>query len=150
MENAIGDRALKRLTQKTMNIIDGSVSRYCAILNSTERLHIIKQANELASVICDIYSDRLGEKGDRKKRYMESQDQSNNKYEQYQMRDYEDMLKGIETCEVFVCSVLTFFVDHINDLKVKDIRVLLSYHFVSEKLKGIPKKVEMVEAVKYF
>ena len=37
--------------------------------------------------------------------------------------------------------------DHINILKVKEIWVLLRYHFGSEKLKGIPKKVELVEAV---
>ena len=39
--------------------------------------------------------------------------------------------------------------DHINNLKVKDLKVLLRYQFGSEKLKGIPKKVELVEAVKY-
>ena len=40
--------------------------------------------------------------------------------------------------------------DHINNLKVKDLRVLLCYHFGSEKLKGRPKKVELVENVRYF
>ena len=40
--------------------------------------------------------------------------------------------------------------DHINNLKVKDIRALLCYHFGSERLKGIPKKVELVEAVNDF
>ena len=37
--------------------------------------------------------------------------------------------------------------DHINNLKVMDIWVLLRYHFGSEMLKGSPKKVERVEAV---
>ena len=37
--------------------------------------------------------------------------------------------------------------DHINELKVKELRVLLRYHFGSESLKGIPNKVELVEAV---
>ena len=46
-----------------------------------------------------------------------------------------------------VRSVLTFGMDHINNLKVKDIRVLLIYYFGSERLKGIPKKEEIVEAV---
>ena len=46
-----------------------------------------------------------------------------------------------------VRSVLTFVVDHINTLKVKELRVLLRYHFGSEILKGTPKKVELVEAV---
>ena len=40
--------------------------------------------------------------------------------------------------------------DHINKLKFKDIRVLLSYHFGSEKLKGSPKKLVLAGAVKYF
>ena len=37
--------------------------------------------------------------------------------------------------------------DHINKLKVKELRVILLCHFGSERLKGIPKKVELVEAV---
>ena len=37
--------------------------------------------------------------------------------------------------------------DHINNLKFKELRVLLCYHFGSERLKGSSKKVELVEAV---
>ena len=40
--------------------------------------------------------------------------------------------------------------DHINNLEVKDLTVLLRYHFGSEKLKGDPKKVELVGAVGFF
>ena len=54
MEGAIGDRALKRLPQRKLNIIDGSISSYWSILNSTKPLHMIKQANVLAYVLCDI------------------------------------------------------------------------------------------------
>ena len=43
------------------------------------------------------------------------------------MRYDGDRLKGIETCEVFVFSVLASGVYHINNIKVKDIRVLLCY-----------------------
>ena len=46
-----------------------------------------------------------------------------------------------------VCSVLTFGIDHINNLKFKELRLLLFYHFGSERLKGGPKKMELVEAV---
>ena len=65
------------------------------------------------------------------------------------MRDDDKKLKGLETCEVLVRSVLVFSMDHINNLKVKDLRVIFCYHFGSEKLKGIPNKVELVEAVIY-
>ena len=56
------DRALKRLPQIRINLIDGSISSYCYILNSPERLDMIKQTNNLASVLGDIESDRLGAK----------------------------------------------------------------------------------------
>ena len=46
-----------------------------------------------------------------------------------------------------VRSVLTFGMDHINTLKFKELRVLLCYHFGPERFKGIPKKVELVQAV---
>ena len=62
MEDAIGDRYFKRLHQQRLNIIDGSISSYFSIFSSPERLHMIKQANMLASVLCDIESSRLGEK----------------------------------------------------------------------------------------
>ena len=65
------------------------------------------------------------------------------------MRDDDERLKGLDNCEVLVRSVLAFGMDHINNLKVKDLRVLLCYDFGSEKFKGSPNKVELVGAVKY-
>ena len=44
-------------------------------------------------------------------------------------------------------SALTFGMYHINKLKVKELKVLLRYHFGSERLMGSPNKVELVEAV---
>ena len=41
------------------------------------------------------------------------------------MRDDEKRLKGLETCGVLVRSVLEFGMDHINNLKVRGLRVLL-------------------------
>ena len=71
MEYDIGDRALKILPEKMMNIIDATTSSYCYILTSPKWLHIIKQAYELSSVLCDIESDHIREKDDRKKRVIE-------------------------------------------------------------------------------
>ena len=58
--------------------------------------------------------------------------------------------KVLETFEVLVCSVLSFVMDHINNLRLKELRGLLRYHFWSKRLKGSPKKVELVEAVTEF
>ena len=68
MEDSTGDTDLKKLLHRRLNIIDGSISSYCSILNSPERLHMIKQANEMTSVLCDIKSDRVGEEDNIKKR----------------------------------------------------------------------------------
>ena len=54
MEDAVGERALKRLPQRRLNFIDGCISSYCSILNSPERLEQIRQVNKLASVLCDL------------------------------------------------------------------------------------------------
>ena len=59
----------------------------------------------MESVLRDIESDRLEAKENRKKRDMEAEDQRKNKSEQDQMRDDNERLKGLETCEVLVCSV---------------------------------------------
>ena len=48
---------------------------------------MINQANELAHVLCDIESDRLGAKDDRKKRLMGAEDKRKNKSEHKHMRD---------------------------------------------------------------
>ena len=90
---------------------------------------MIKQANQLVSVLCDIDSDCIGSNEDRKKRAMETEDKRKKKSEQKQIRDDDERLKRLETCEVLVCSVFAFGMDHINNPKVKDLRVILGYHF---------------------
>ena len=52
----------------------------------------------------------------------------------------EDKLRGIASCEALVCSVLTFGMDHINNLKVKELRVIICYHFWVVKVEGEPKE----------
>ena len=150
MGEYIGNKALKRLPQKSLNLIDGSISSHCSILNYLEWLRMIKQEKNLASVLCDIESCRLGEKEDRKKRDMEAEKQRRKKSKQNQMRDDAKRLKGLDTCGFLVRSVLAFGMDHSNNLKVKDLRFLLRYHFGSEKLKGSPQKVELVGVVEDF
>ena len=51
MEDAAGERALKRLPQRRLEFIDGSIYSYCSILNLPERLELISQANKLESVL---------------------------------------------------------------------------------------------------
>ena len=59
MEDAVGERALRRLPQRRLNFVDGCISSYCSILKSPEQLELIRQANKLASVMCDLEYDRI-------------------------------------------------------------------------------------------
>lgn len=66
MQDAKGEGANARLPQRRLNLIDGEIAAECSVLNSTERLKLIKQANELAAVLADIEVDRNEEKAARK------------------------------------------------------------------------------------
>ena len=70
----------------------------------------------MAYVLVDIDSDRLGEREDRKKIAVESDDKRKNKSEQKHIREDVERLKGLETCEDLVHLVLEFGMDHINNL----------------------------------
>ena len=89
----------------------------------------------------------MREKEEKKKRATEVEENRRYKSEEKQVRKNEDRLRGLESCEALVHSILTIGMDYINNLKVKELRKLLHYHFGSERLKGSPKKVELVEAV---
>ena len=89
----------------------------------------------------------MRENEENKNRATKVEEKRRREYEEKQVMENEDKLRGLESCEALVCSVLIFGMDHINNIKFKELRVLLHYHFGSERLKGSPKKVELVEAV---
>ena len=86
MDDAVGERYLKRLPQRRLEFIDGYISSYCSIINSTERLEQIRQANKLASILCDLESDRMREKEEKKNRATEVEENRRQKYEEKQVR----------------------------------------------------------------
>ena len=83
----------------------------------------------------------MREKEENKKRETGDEENRRRKYEEKHIRENEVRLRGLDSCEALVCSVLTFGMDRINNLKAKDIWVLFCYHFGKERLKGSPKKV---------
>ena len=118
-----------------LNLIGGSISSYYSIINSTEWIHMIKQENWLSSFLGHIQSDHLGLKEGRKKIDMVAEEYSMKKYEQNQIREDKQRLKGLDTCEILVRLVLAFGMDHIKNLKVKELRVIICYNFGSEILR---------------
>ena len=54
MEDTIGDRDLKKISQKSLILIDLSIPSYCSILYSNKQLDVFKQAKQLAAVLSEI------------------------------------------------------------------------------------------------
>ena len=86
MEDVVGDRALKRLTQIRLNFIDVYISSYCSILNSPKQLEHISKANKLAYVLCDLESYCMRENEEKKKRETEDGENRRRKSEEKQIR----------------------------------------------------------------
>ena len=86
MEDAVGERALKRLPQIRLNFIDGSISSYCSILNSPEQLEQIRQVKKLASFLCDLESEQMREKEEKKKIATEVEENIRQTSEEKQVR----------------------------------------------------------------
>ena len=147
MEDATGNRYLKRLPQIRLNFIDGYISSYCSVINSPKRLEEVKQSNKMASIMCDLESDCMREREEENKRGMEADENRSRKSEEKQVRGKKDRLRVLDRCEYLVCSVLTFGMNNINYLKLKELRVILRYYFGSEMLKVRLNKVGLVEAV---
>ena len=76
----------------------------------------------------------------------EAEENRRRKSEEKQVKENEYRLRFLESCESLVRSILTVGIDHINILKVKELRVLLRYRFGTERLEGSQKKLELVEA----
>ena len=129
MDDAVGERGLNRLPQRRLNLIDGSISSHCSILNSPERLEQIIQSKRLESILCDLDYDFLRGNQQRKNRATEVYENRRQKYEEKQVMENEDRLRGLESCEALVRSVLTFGMYHINNLKLKELQMILCYQF---------------------
>ena len=73
----------------------------------------------------------MREKYGKKKRLMESEENRRQKSQENQVRGKKYRLIVLESCEALVRSVLTFGMNNINKTKVKELRLLLRYHFGS-------------------
>ena len=60
----------------------------------------------------------------------------NNEAEHNQMREDQEGSRGLHNCELLVCLVLVFGMDHIKNFKVKEIMVLLCCHLRVRKVEG--------------
>eukprot|EP00957_Ditylum_brightwellii_P057559 4364227-Ditylum_brightwellii.AAC.1 len=68
LEDSKGEGAKAQLPKRRINIIDGNISSYCTVLNGTNRLCLVKEANLLADVLGNIDQERIVAKEKAKKK----------------------------------------------------------------------------------
>lgn len=92
MKDSQDEGAKLRLPQRQLNFMDSQISAYCQVLNSPERLIMIRQANEVAGIIGDLEVDRLNKRNEAKKK----NDELNIAKEAHRKaKDDKDLLKAI-------------------------------------------------------
>ena len=62
LKDSQGEGGKKRLPQCCLNLVDGQISSQCSVLNSEERMKLVRLYNEVAAVMVDIYNDRNKER----------------------------------------------------------------------------------------
>ena len=125
LEDVVSDRYLKKLPQIRLNFIYDYISSYCSILNSPKFLEQIRQTKNLTSFLCDLDSDHMREKEEKKKKATEAEENRIWKSEKKQVRENKYRLRSLEGCEDLVFPVLIFGMYHINSLKANEIHITL-------------------------
>ena len=152
MQDSQGEGAKKRLPQRRLNFIDGTVSSHCGVLNSKERLVLIRQANEVAGVLGDLETDRLLKKAEQKKKRAEEEATLEECRIKKITKDKESMETTLLTCFSILRDININGVLHFNSLKVDDLKSMIRYHFKSDeyKTKGIKKQELCIIAARLY
>ena len=59
IKDSQGEGAKKKLPQRHLNMVDEAIFSHCCILNSAERLELIRKSNEVAAIMGELEVDRL-------------------------------------------------------------------------------------------
>ena len=135
IKDSQGEGAKKRLPQRRLNMVDGSVSSHCCILNSTERLELVRRSNEVAAIMGEIEVDRLRAKeATKKKKDAEKAAKEARKKVQAEKNVERDNEARI-TCEKMMHLLNEKGEEHITRLTVPVLRALIRFVFQSDQYK---------------
>ena len=71
-------------------MIDGSISSWCSVLNSPERLELIRQTNELAKVLGELEDDCLQDKEEKQRKALEEEKKRQERREEKRKRELRE------------------------------------------------------------
>ena len=137
MKDASGKGARFRLPARRLNIIDGNISAYSALLNSKDRMKLVKEANELASVIGAIDNEREQEKEEKKRRKLKEEALKLLRREKRDAQAAEKHREALETSRLLIADVEQYGEEHFNSKKVnkQELVNLIRYFFGSDEYK---------------
>ena len=93
MNDFTGSGTKKRYGKKCINIIGGCILSYCAVLNSEERMLMVKEGNEVTAILADIYNDTQEEKEMTKKKALEEDKKKKEKKETKTLEKESQVIK---------------------------------------------------------
>ena len=152
MNDSQGEEAKKRLPQRRLNFIDGMVSSHCGVLNSEERLNLIRQANEVSGVMADLEAERLQKRDDQRKKKAQEESKSEERRVEKAAKEKETMERNLLLCQD-IMERLDIEGDGVfNSLKVAELSMIIRYQFKSDayKKKGIKKHELKLIAVQLY
>jgi len=152
MNGSQGEGAKKRLPQRRLNFIDGMVSSHCGVLNSDERLNLIRQANEVSGVMADLEAERLQKRDDQRKKKAQEESKSEERHVKKAAKEKEMMERGLLLCRDIMEQLDIQGNVIFNSFKVSELTMLIRYQFKSDayKKKGIKKPELKLVAVKLY
>ena len=130
MEDTKGEGAKRRLPARRLNMIDGCISSWCSILNSTDRLELIKQANELSAVLGEIETDKAQDKDRRKKKAEEEEKDKKRRATEKKEKERQEREEGMRDLPPLIARL---GVDDMSLFTVPQLCIICRFLFDDER-----------------
>ena len=130
-------------------MVDAAISSHCCILNSTERLELIRKSNKVAAIMGEIETDRLRIREENKrKKEAETAERAARKAAKENKRKEKEKQER-EICERTMAAIKDKGINHVTRLTVPVLKYLLQYVFLSDEYKRTDlRKPELIEIVR--
>ena len=135
IKDSQGEAAKLKLPQRRLNMVDAAISSQCCILNSTERLELVRRSNEVAAIMGEIEIDRsrIKEAAKRKKEEKRLEKIKRQKLKHQKMKQKEKEAR--EICVKAMQELSEKGDGHITKLTVPVMKALIQYVFKKDAYK---------------
>ena len=135
MKDSKGEGAKNRLPKRRLDILDGNIAAYCKLLNSPDQLRMIREANELASVLADVHNDKQEEKNARKLKRLQEEAEKEFRRTEKEKKAEELRKEGFESSLKTMAELDLNGVGIMGKYKVSELVSLIRFYFNSQDYK---------------